>query len=81
MGKLPNPDHQLESVSIFNTFDPCVLDDDAVLILVGDVTVPDPREALHDMGNPSKYGVGIVLVTREDLETNVNPFFLADDVA
>ena len=58
-----------------------MLDDDAALMLVGDVTVPDPIEALHDMGNPSKYGIGIVLFTREDLETNVNPFFLADDIA
>ena len=49
-------------------------------MLVVDVTVLDPREALHDMGNSSKVGVGIVLVTREALETNGNPIFTDDDV-
>ena len=43
--------------------------------------MPNTREALHDMSNSSKVGVSIVLVTREDHETNVNPFFFKDDVA
>ena len=61
------------------TFDPCVLDDNAVLKLIVDVTVLDPREALHDMGNSSKVGVGIVLVTKDALETIGNPFFTGDN--
>ena len=43
-----------------------------------DVTVLDPREALHEMGNSSKDGVGIVLVTREALN-NIGSFFFTDD--
>ena len=49
-GSFQAPDHQLESISVFNTFDPCVLDDNAVLKLVVDVTELDPREALQRNG-------------------------------
>ena len=52
-----------------------VLDDDAVFRLVVDDTVLDPREALHEMGNSSKDGVGIMLVTREALN-KIGSFFL-----
>ena len=31
------------------------------------------------MGNSSKVGVGIVLVTKEALKTNGNPFFTGDN--
>ena len=44
-------------------------------MLVVDVTELDPREALHDMGNSSKVGVGIVLVTKDALETIGTLFF------
>ena len=64
----------------FNTFDPCVLDDNAVFQLVVDVTELDPREALHEMGNSSKVGVGIVLVTKDALET-IGTLFFTDDNA
>ena len=50
------------------------------LMLVGDVTVSNPREALHDLGNSSKAGVGIVLVFREALETNWQPLLHRDNV-
>ena len=59
-------------MTYLNTFDPCVL------MLVVDVTELDPREALHDMSNSSKVGIGIVLVTREALN-NFGSFFLIDD--
>ena len=44
------------------------------MMLVGDVTVSDPREALLDLGNSSTVGVGIVLVFREALELIGNPY-------
>ena len=80
LGKLLGPNHQLKSISIFNTFDPCVLDNGAVLLFIVDGTILDPREAFNDMGNSSKDGVGIVLVTRDALETNGTPFLTDDDV-
>ena len=52
----------------------------AVFLLVADGKVLDPREALNDMGNSSKDGVGIILVIREALINN-GPFFFTDDVA
>ena len=48
-------------------------------MLVVDFTVLDPREALHDMGNSSKEGVGIVLITRDADETNGTLFFTDDN--
>ena len=54
--------------------------DDAVLMLVGDVTVPDPIEALLNMGNTPKVGVGIVLFFREALETTWQPLHHRDNV-
>ena len=79
MGKLPRPRSPARIDKRLNTFDPCVLDDNAVLKLSVDVTVLDPREALHDMGNSSKVGVGIVLVTKDALKTIGNPFFTGDN--
>ena len=49
-------------------------------MLVGDVTESDPGEALHDMGNIPKVGVGIFLVFREALETNWQPLLHRDNV-
>ena len=49
-------------------------------MLIANGTVLDPREAFNDMGNSSKDGVGIVLVTRDALETNGTFFFTDDDV-
>ena len=48
-------------------------------MLVADVKVPDPGEALHEMDNSSKDGVGKVLVTREAL-INIGSFFTDSDV-
>ena len=48
-------------------------------MLVADGKVLDPREALNDMGNSSKEGVGIVLVTRDAHETNGTLLFTDDD--
>ena len=62
------------------TFDSCVLDDDAVLMLFVDITELDPREALHEMGNSCKVGIGIVLVTKDALET-IGTLFFTDDNA
>ena len=62
----------------FNTFDPCVLDDNAVFQLVVDVTELDPREALNEMGNSSKEVVAKVLHLRDALETNGNPFTIVN---
>ena len=50
------------------------------LMLIGNITVPDPREALHEMDNSSKDGVGKVLVTREALINNGSYFLTDDDV-
>ena len=47
-------------------------------MLVADGKVLDPREAPNNMGNSSKDGVGIVLVTREALN-NIGSFFFTDD--
>ena len=47
-------------------------------MLVADGKVLDPREAFNDMGNSSKDGIGIVLVTREALN-NIGSFFFTDD--
>ena len=49
-------------------------------MLVADGTVLDTRGAFNDMGNSSKDGVGIVLVTGDALETNGTLFFTDDDV-
>ena len=49
-------------------------------MLIGDVTVSDPREALQDLSNSSKVGVGIILVIREALETSWQPFLHRDNV-
>ena len=43
-------------------------------MLVGDITVSDPREALHDLSNSPKVGVGIVLLFRDALELIGNPY-------
>ena len=48
--------------------------DDAVKMLVGDVKDPDPGEALLDVGNTPKVGVGKVHVFREALELLGNPY-------
>ena len=49
-------------------------------MLVGDVTAPDPIEALLDMGNTPKVGVVLVLIFREALETNWQPLLHRDNV-
>ena len=43
-------------------------------MLVGDITESDPGEALQDMGNTPKVGVGLDLVFREALEQIGNPY-------
>ena len=44
-------------------------------MLVGDAKVSDPEEALHEMGNTPKVGIGIFLVFREALEPIGDPYF------
>ena len=44
------------------------------LMLVGDITVSDPREALHDVSNSSKVGNSLVLFFREAFELIGNPY-------
>ena len=53
--------------------------DNAVKMLVGDVKDPDPGEALHDLGNTPKVGVGMYLVFREVLEPNWQPLHHKDN--
>ena len=76
LGKLLGPNHQLESISVFNTFDPCVLDDDAVYLLVVDVTVLDPRNAFTIIDKSAKDVVAKVLDPKGALETNGTPLQL-----
>ena len=48
-------------------------------MLIGDVKESDPEEALHEMGNTPKVGVGIVHVFREALELIGNPNLTKDN--
>ena len=78
LGKLIGPNHQHGPISISYTSDHCVFGDDAVHLLIVDVTELDPREALHDMGNSSKEVVAKVHHLRDALETIGKPFTVVD---
>ena len=71
---------ELAKKHTFNTLDPCVLDDDAIFLLVDDVTELDTQRNLHEIGPLPKDVNNKDVVTREALETNGNPFFTCDDV-
>ena len=64
----------------FNTSDPCVLDDDADLLLVADVTVLGLRGAFHEIGPLPKEVDDRDVVTRAALETNGTLLLHSDDV-
>ena len=78
MGKLPSPDPQLESISVFNTFNPCVLNDDVVLKLIVVGTVLDPRNAFTIIDKSAKDVVAKVLNPKGALKTNGNLFTVVD---
>ena len=70
LGKLIGPKHQHGWIGVLNTSDPCVLDDDAVFLLVVDGTELDTRGAFHDIGPLPKDVDAKDVVTRDALETN-----------
>ena len=95
MGQLPRPQSPAESVSVWTlgvtkrnrrltylyTSDPCVLDEDADLLLVVDVTELDLRGAVHEIGTLFQREVDdIDAVTRAALETRWHPSPKDDDV-
>ena len=57
-------------MSVFNTLDPYVLDDNAVFLLVVDGTELDTRGAFNDIGPHPKDVDAKDVVTRDALETN-----------